>query len=290
MIWSRRLLGVTSSTLGVVGLLICLVGAVAVWELRGHADDAVVRIFERVDAALEDLGQQAEEASDRVSNTQTSLHDLNERVRQRLAKSGEISLDEAAGIAGIAEIERRFYARIDRVQDWLRLMHASAELVEQLAEIGELSFLAFESRQKTVRRLIDSIRAGTDDIMHVVALAEDAKLQLIEIRTNQMLGEHAEQFESLYARIDRLLTAVKEHTEACKVGIADFRMVISQDGVRIRRWLLIAASVLTFLLAWMAIAQFSLAVHGWKLLQKRRRVKDSSRPTVLASRRGPASK
>jgi hypothetical protein len=85
MTWAARVSGVLILLLGVAGIIVCLVGIAATWNIRNRLDDILAMTFSRVDDAMIRLEDRAGRTNERIADAQESLHDLNDRVQQRVA-------------------------------------------------------------------------------------------------------------------------------------------------------------------------------------------------------------
>lgn len=267
MVWIKRSLGLLATLLGVAGILVCLVGAAGVWRVRGSVDDAMERVFGRIDDTMSELESRAEGATERITMARDSLRQLNQRVQQRVGELRAASPEEAAGID---ELERALYARIDRTRDGINFMQTSVNLVEQIVEIVESSAMFLDRDAHAMNQLVAAVQAGHEEMEQVSALFEQAKSHLVEIRAKRNLSEHAKQFTSLYSRLDTSLAATQRYANEFASGVTESRAEISNDGAGIRRWLAIGALLLTLVLFWMGLAQLCLAIHGWKRLGHRK--------------------
>jgi methyl-accepting chemotaxis protein len=266
MVWLRRLVGLLGVLLGTAGIVACLAGIVSVWSIRSRVDDGAAEASARVDDVLARVEDRANKVTDTIQSAQDSARDLNQRVQQRVSELRDVPLEEAADID---ELERQLYARIQLAGDWIGFIQSTMDLVEQLVGIVESASLFAQKESHTMADVIGAIRDGKEEIRHTSEMVDDIKISLAEIRSHSDVDENAKQIRTLSSTIDTSLAKTRRYAEAFQRAVAEARADIAGLATRIRRQTLIAAVLLTVILVWIAIAQLSLAVHGWRALRLR---------------------
>jgi hypothetical protein len=71
----------------------------------------------------------------------------------------------------------------------------------------------------------------------------------------------------LSSRIDHSLEKVEQSGQNFETGIVELATDVTNLETRLHRQLLLAALLVSLLLIWMAAAQASLAIHGWRLMR-----------------------
>ena len=117
--------------------------------------------------------------------------------------------------------------------------------------------------------LIAALRVGKKELQHASELGEYVKTRLAEIRANSDLDENAQRITTLSSMIDKSLAKTRRHAESFQGAVAETRADFAGLETRVRRQTAIVAVLITVILVWIAIAQLSLAVHGWRALHLR---------------------
>ncbi len=175
-------------------------------------------------------------------------------------------LEEAADID---ELERQLYARIQIATNWIEFIQSTMDLIEQLMQAIESASLFAKRESHTMADLIVALRNGKDEIQQTSQLAEDVKASLVEIRARSDVDETAKRITTLSSKIDTSLTKAGRHADGFQEAIGEVRDDFVTFASRIRRQTAVAAMLLTVILVWIAVAQLSLATHGWKALRLR---------------------
>lgn len=264
MKWGKKLLAVGMLLFGAVGCLASLVGVAAIWWLRGWADDTTTHVLDRVDGVIGRVASRAGDTTQRVNSVRDSLHSLNARVQQRVAVLTKVDTEDAADIDAL---ERQLYAAFDRLSDWLGLLRDSAELVQQIRDGVAASSAFLQADSHSILEVVSAVRRGNEELVQTVELLASVKSHLGEIRANRDVEDHAAQFTSLYARIDGGLGKVADLAVEFETAIQTSRVNMADRGQRMRQGMLWGAVLSTLLCIWIAIAQASLALHGWTLLR-----------------------
>jgi methyl-accepting chemotaxis protein len=266
MVRIRRLVGLLASLLGTAGIVACLAGIAPVWSVRGRIDDGVAEVSVRVDDVLARVEDRASKVAGTLRSARDSARGLNQRVQHRVSELRDVPLEEAADLN---ELEQQLYARIQLAGDWIRLIQSTMDLVEQLMQVVESATLFAQQDAHAMADLVAALRDGKKEIQHTSELVEDVKASLTEIRAHSNLDENAKQITTLSAMIDTSLAKTGRHAESFQGAVAEARTDVTGLATRIRRQTAIGAVLLTVLLVWMAVAQLSLAVHGWRALRLR---------------------
>ncbi len=236
MAWLGRLGGVAAALLGIVGIVACLVGIAWVWNVRGRVDDAVAGISVRIDDALERVEGLANQTTEHINGAQESVRELNDRVRERVAKRRDVPPEKAAGID---ELERRLYARVRLISDWIGFIRSAMDLVEQLVRVVDSASLFAKSDAHTMRDVIVALRDEKKEIEHASALLDDVTTCLADIRAHRNLDESAKRIRTLSSMIDTSLATTRRYAEGFQRAVADLRTNLTDLATRIRRQTLI---------------------------------------------------
>jgi hypothetical protein len=266
MVWLRRLAGLLGVLLGTAGIVACLAGIASVWNIRGRVDDGVAEVSVRVDDVLARVEDRAHQVTEYIQNGQNSARDLNQRVQESVAEQRDVPLEEAADID---ELERQLYARIQLAGDWIGFIQSTMDLIEQLMQVVESASLFTQQDAHTMADLSAALRDGKKEIQQTSQFAKDVKTSLTEIRAHSNIDENAKQIATLSSMIDTSLAKARRHAENFQGAVAKTRTDFADLAMRIRRQTLSAAVLLTVILVWIAVAQLSLATHGWRALRLR---------------------
>jgi len=263
MVWIKRVLGILALLLGIAGVAACIAGIASVWNIRSRVDDAVARISVRVDDVLARVEGRTQQVTEYIDGARNSARELNQRVQRRVSQLRDVPLEEAAGID---ELERQLYARIQLAVDWIGFIQSTMDLVEQLVQVVESASLFARQESRTMADLIAAIRNGKQEIQQTSNLVEDVKTSLAEIRAHSNIDENARRMSTLSSMIDTSLRKTRGYAEGFQAAVGKARTDFAVFATRVRRKMTIAAVLLTVILVWIAVGQSSLAVHGWRAL------------------------
>jgi hypothetical protein len=260
----KRLLGFLTLVLGSVGVLACLAGFAGTWVIRDRVDRMISNVADHVDVALSKLEERAGQANDRIDSVRDSSRTLNERVQQRAATLRGVSTEEAPDID---EIERELYARIQLGRDWMGFVQTGVHLVEQFLQMLDSISLFAQPESKTRAEFVVTTRKGQHEFEEAFRLADEMRSHLQDIRARRNLDENAARIQTLSSRINTSLENIERFGAELEAGIAQTRTDVADLKSRIRRQALVVAVIVNLLLVWLAAAQASLAIHGWRLMR-----------------------
>jgi|GEM_PF-6648007 len=258
--WLAGLLGLI---LGVAGIIACFVGIVFTWSIRSQIDESVCQVSTRFDHFLVKAEAPANKVAETIEIAEKSMRRLNNRVQQRVSQLRDMPLEDAPKID---DLERKLYAKTKLVRNWIGTMQSIMDLIEQVVHMFQSAALFARQDDHTFSDLIAAIHAGKKEIQNASELLEAVRISLVEIRNNKNADKNAKRISTLSSKIDASLAKTLNHAESFQTAVAKARTICTDLSSKIRRQVLIAVILLTVVLIWTAIAQLSLAIHGWKAL------------------------
>jgi hypothetical protein len=251
----RRLAGLLSGTAGAIGLILCVAGLVGLWAAYVEVVRRVDRVFERADTALAGVQENLHRATDRLRETETGLEVVRkqeadlaaqppaERGPRRVLSRKTV---EALG-PGVGD------ARATLVRATEAAMVANG-LLDALAELP----------------VVERVTIDTDRLKEASAQLSD--LTERSARLVALLGPAAPAGDDQAAgEASRAVEAVRKSIALADVGtdrLDDRRQTVVAGHARIRRWIDGVTAALAVVVAWIAAGQFSLLIHGWKLVRR----------------------
>jgi hypothetical protein len=250
----RRVGGLTAGTAGLVGSVLGVAGLAGVWLAYAEVMRRVDRVFGRADQALADVRDNLGQAVARLKETETEL----EAVRKREA---DLAAQPPAQRGARRELSRRAVESVGPgVGEARNLLVRATEaglvangLLDALAELPGDGVRVDTDRLKETATQIADLTEKTSKLSELLARAAPA-------------GGDEVQPEST-----RAVEAVRRPIALAEAGaerLGRGRQSVAESHAKLRRWITGIAAALTVALVWIAAGQFSLLVHGWKLLRR----------------------
>ena len=248
----KRIVGAVVVLLSALGFLAGLAGVAGVWAARQYLDGGAVRVFARVESALEVARRGARQVNDVLDKSEASLRQLKD-----------------APAAAIDDPAKRLALRLAASQ--LTSDSSSQEVRDNLTAVAQAAVVA-----NTVLENVGNLplEPGTDLNAEGV---RDLSARLTEAASlarqlDAMLDDGAATPEAVRdrtSRIDAALTAVHAVTSEFEARVGRFSEREQEWKVRVFMWLNVGAVVATVLFLWFVLSQVSLLLHGWSWLWKR---------------------
>jgi hypothetical protein len=247
----RRLVGLLFGTAGVLGAVLGVAGLVGVWVGYLEVVRRVNRVFDGADQALAGIQSNLQQASDRLRETETEL----EAVRKREA-------ERAADRPGRREASRKAVEALGP-----RMGEARSTLLKA-TEAGLVANGLLDALAELPA--IEHVNVDTDRLKE--ASAQLAELTERSKKLAELLAPATPMSEEeIGAESSRAVEAVRRPIVLAEAGVdrlENGRQTIGEGHARIRRWINSLTLVLTVALVWISAGQFSLLLHGWKLVRR----------------------
>jgi hypothetical protein len=252
----KRFLAVIILLLGVAGLLLSLAGGVGVWFVKEPVKAKAIRIFERIEAALDIANQGLDHVKVSLARAAERLDSVREEQR-RLAQ--EPRSNNALGSFLARTVQQTLAPEFSKAHETFHTV-AEATLVANtvLENLGSFPFLSVagleigdlteinnrltqvESSAWTLSRLLGQTGPAPD--------SDEASTQLS--RVEQTLKT----MQGMLTEFESKLTLVRQRTEELKS--------------KTLHWITPASVLIALVCFWIALSQVSLLAHAWSWLRR----------------------
>lgn len=247
----RRLLGGVVVLLSTLGLVICLVGIVGVWAVRPK----VVRKVEDIDARADSGLQRALAVTGHVK----------EALAKARADVGRVNAESAA--AGAAPEKNRLVRRIIQQQ----VGPSVSDLSGRLATLSDTAVVTASLLRSFQDLPLGSaaVHVNPDDLERATDQAGEISAALRKLQATVGDGDQASDQEIVNAanEVDAVLRRCQTIVDDWHSKLDAAREDLKQLKARFMAWELPAVVMITFVLAWTALGQLSLARRAWGWLR-----------------------
>jgi chromosome segregation ATPase len=252
----RRIAGFMAMVLGFLGVVACLAGAWAVWQIAARLHDVNETVFATVDRALSATEERVRSVQNRVEKSRITTAEIHQRLRAWAAREAKGRIAEHLDIEAHAE---KLALHLQTADSWLETSTETIRGVQQLASLGH----AFGARMdpaslEEVLEKIASVRLKLQDVEETVTkvreLAADKEDETSRLaRAAKLLVRALVTISELDTRLEDVANRLGElRTEAMELKTRTSRLIT---------WAAIACWTI---LVWIAAGQIALCRCGWK--------------------------
>jgi len=252
----KRFLAVIILLLGVAGLLLSLAGGVGAWIVKEPVKAKAIRIFERIEAALDLADQGLDHVKTSLARAAERLDSVREEQR-RLAQ--EPRSNNALGSFLARTVQQTLAPEFSNAHETFHTVAEAALVVNTVLEnFGNFPFLSVAGLEvgdlTEINNRLTQVESSAWSLSRLLGQpgpapdSDEASIQLsrVEQTLKTMRGMLAE-FESK-------LTLVRQRTEELKS--------------RTLPWITPASVLIALVCFWIALSQVSLLVHAWSWLRR----------------------
>ena len=261
----RRVTAVAALLLGLLGLAASLTGIYALWQFGARIDRATTRALDQADSLALQVNQRVGQAREQLGNSRKAALEWVGAFEAWRTTRDDGDRDPQLNWP---DVESTLAVPLERAADWVQLASAAGEVLDPLLASPPLGNAPGEGPGEVkLTQLLQNARESLDR----------AQEQLSELR--QLLGQIREgrDTEANARKVGELVASMAGQMEVVDKGfdtlagkLESTREKLDDWSHRIQRGFLLGQIVATLVLLWLAAAQLSLAVHGWKWLRARK--------------------
>ena len=158
------------------------------------------------------------------------------------------------------------YQELKSAESWLDSSHALASGVSRVSEAVVSSEYAASHQESAALTIARQVQACADAVTDAIAKLQAIRVELIELRdTGKLARKAAVGIITRVADLDGKLATMCARIERLDARVATTRESCAGISQRFRCWTLVAAVVVTVILAWFGISQIVMMGCGWRL-------------------------
>lgn len=239
--------------LGIVGALLCVVGAVGVWYVESRIDRAREQLFERVDQSLSDIDGRVVAVQKLAAQSKVTIEEIQQRAEEFTRKGVRDRLAERFNIDSRVQ---RLTSGLKQADLMLELSHETVRQVRQVLEMG--AELGFPLQADSIDPLLERIADVKRELSRAVDAAESLGKQTGEDGESESLGGRMEQITILAARLLATFGTVDSRLSSFRGRLTDAQDAIGKLNAKTHARLVALAVGATLFLVWMGAGQVCL--------------------------------
>jgi methyl-accepting chemotaxis protein len=265
----RKILGVIVMIAGIIGLIFSLVGIFFVWNTKPAIETAMANGLTVINGSLNTSIEVIGVTKDALSATVSSVYALRDTVAAA-SQSVEETKPFIEGITNLLSTE--LPDTIAATQSSLESAQSSAKVLDSVLTSmdGVIRLITFSDKSlynpdtplyESLGEVASSLNNLPQSFVQMGDSLGATQDNVDTIKTS--LDTMAVSIESIAGSLDRYVAM----TEQSKSSIANVQTWLKQIQNNLSNILIVAASVITVFLVWLAIAQIVILTQGWELFQ-----------------------
>ena len=228
----KRIAGIVAIIFGGLGVILSIVAIVAVWVVNKPITDTSVEVLVTVEAALDVVEENLIRADEALQT-----------VRDGIAETAaQIPTD------GLLEV-------VDNINSLVEAAQSTADTASSIFGVANsIPFLGpSQSQEESSGAKLDELSATLDQI--------STGLTTVEERLKGLSEGGAE--GGLLNNIDQDIAGFQSELNRVEGNVNEVGTVVQEITVSVPRWIDVASVIITLLIIWLGVAQYSLLAHGW---------------------------
>ncbi len=266
MAFVGRTLGLLAVVLGLAGVLGSVALAVTIWQTGSAIIQTPVEVVVQVDTAVELARERARRSARRVLESKQAVEDSQQRLAQWAAGGARI---DGPSLLKLQELRQRWALATQQAEEWLEIVTAAADLLDQLLELTSSAGVELEGPARRLAELLRAVQAAEKSLDEASTWLDGLIERIATGGGNADLAEDVRKADHLMGQIATNLDGVSQGLQAFERSLVGGQTRLRQLRTSTLRWFLAGQIVATALCTWMAVAQLSLFVHGFRIVRRR---------------------
>jgi hypothetical protein len=262
----RRSTGLGMTIVASAGLVLCLAMIVGVWITKRHVDAVGDKVFEAAEDALAFVDKKLDRVETAFRNVHGRIGVLSKAV-DRFPRKEAGADSETTSL--LKTLDEEVFEPLKSAQTWLDSTHAVAVGVGKVSEAVVSSKYAASHEDSVGLAIAERLQDVSESVVEILTTLKDARQGLLDLRDNVLSARRI--VVAVVAHLTQAETGITnlcERTERLHVGVVEMKEGIADVRASFQWWTMLVAVLLTLLLAWFAVSQIGMMVHGWSLGQR----------------------
>lgn len=256
---TRQLLPLTILSLGGLGVALCVAGIAGTWLVGARLNGTTENVFAQIDRSFVVVRDTVADAGKIVRNAKIASADIEQGLKNLTKK--EVS-DHLTLRLEVEEKAGRLASSLRQADHWLEFSQSSVQVVRQALELGNSTGAPVETDPadqllEELASLRTQLAEATESVQRIAARASEAGEE-------KSLREGIDDGVRLALRVIATLGSIDSRLDDFTGRLSQTQAKAEELKTRTQRWIRIATIGMTLLIAWMAVGQVSLCLHGWR--------------------------
>jgi methyl-accepting chemotaxis protein len=263
----RRSAGLGIILLASVMLILCLVGMVGVWLAKSRVDAIGDGIFKAADISLAFMDEKLDRIENACKNGDRRIGLISNAVDHLPEKGAEIKTETASLLKSLDE---EVFEPLKTAETWIDSARAVAVGVGKVSEAVATSEYAATHKDSMGVEIAERLQSCSESLIEILATLQEVRQRLIDMRDDVASARRiAASVVARLAQIETRMANLCKRIESVHARIIEMKDAVSDLRDGFQWWTMLAAVLLSLLLAWFAASQIGMIVHGLPLVRRR---------------------
>jgi hypothetical protein len=263
----RRSAGLGIMLLASVMLILCLAGVAGVWLAKSRVDAIGDGIFKAADISLAFMDEKLDRIENAFENGNRRIGLISNAVDHLPEKGAEIKTET---VSLLKSLDEEVFEPLKNAETWIDSTRAVAVGVGKVSEAVATSEYAATHKDSMGVALAERLRGCSESLIDILATLQDVRQRLLDIRDDAASARRiAASVVARLAQIETRMANLCKRIEGVHARIIEMKGAVSDLSDGFQRWTMLAAVLLSLLLAWFAASQIGMIVHVLPLVRRR---------------------
>jgi hypothetical protein len=246
--------------------ILCLAGIAGVWLAKSRVDVLGDQVFDAADDTLAFVDGRLDRIEAIFKNVHRRIGMLSKAVDRFPQKEAEA---KAEAISLLKTLDEEVFEPLKSAQTWLDSTHAVAVGVGKVSTAVVSSRYAGSHQDAVGVAIAERLQDVSETVIVVLTTLQDVRQRMIDVRDNVLSARRiAIAIAAHLAQAETRMVNLGERIGRLHAAVVDLKEEIANVKARFQWWTMLAAALLTVLLAWFAASQIGMILHGRSLAHR----------------------
>ena len=263
----RRSTGLGIILLASAMLILGLAGIIGVWLAKSRVDAIGDGIFKAADNSLEFMDEKLDRIEIVFKNGNKRIGLISNAVNHLPEKGPEIKSET---ISLLKSLDEEVFEPLKKAETWINSTHAVAVGVGKISEAVVTSEYASNHKDSMGVEIAERLQSCSESLVEILTTLQEVRQGLIDIRDDVTSARRiAARVVARLAQVETRMANLCKRIEGVHTKIIEIKGAVSDMRDIFQWWTMLVSVLLSLLLAWFAVSQIGMIIHGLPLVRRR---------------------
>ena len=259
----RRPAGSVVILLASVVFVVCFAGITGVWIVKSRVDALGGKVFDAADESLAFMDVKLERIEGAFKNGHKRIGLLARGVDRLSEKGAEV---KARATSLLETLDNEVLEPLKSAQSWLNSTYAVAVGVGKVSEAVVSSKYAASHEDAMGVAMARQLQDASENVVEILTNLKEVRQRLADIRDGvRSTRRIAAMIVARLSQVEKRMANLCERMQRFHARVVALKGEVAAAKNSFHWWTILGAVLATSLLAWLAVSQISMVLHGWSL-------------------------